>query len=111
MIIKKADTNIEHFAKGKIFDYPLPDGKIGISYQEHNGRVPNKGWGVNKVCYEIYFIVDGKASIFIDNEKAIIEKGDIVIIYPNQKSYIITNNLKLVTITSPNWYKKQYEEV
>ena len=50
MIIKKSKANVEKFGKGKIYDYPLPDEKIGVSYQEHNGRVPEKGWGINKIC-------------------------------------------------------------
>lgn len=111
MIIKKSQTKIEHFAKGIVFDYPMPNEKIGISYQEHNGRTPLKGWGINKVCYELYFIIGGRAEIFIDNEKEIVTKGDLVIIFPRQKSYIIANNLKLITITSPNWNQEQYLEI
>lgn len=111
MIIKKSQTTIESFADGKVFDYPMPDEKIGISYQEHNGRAPLKGWGVNKTCYELYFIIEGKAEVFIDGEKGIVEKGDVVVIHPSQKSYLIADNLKLITITSPNWNKEQYKEI
>jgi len=111
MIIKKSQTITEYFAKGKVFDYPMPDERIGISYQEHNGRAPAKGWGVNQACYELYFIIDGHAEVFIDNKKEIVAKGDLVIIYPSQKSYMVANNLKLITITSPNWNKEQYKEV
>ena len=111
MIIRKSQTKIEHFAKGKVFDYPMPNKNIGISYQEHNGRVPIKGWGINKVCYELYFIIDGNAETFIDKEKEIIAKGDLVIIFPGQKSYMMANNLKLITVTSPNWNKEQYQEL
>jgi len=112
MFIKKSKAIIEPFANGKIFDYLLPDENIGISYQEYaNGRAPTKGWAVNKICYEIYFIVDGKAEVFLDNEHEYVEKGDLVIIKPKQKIYFIVDNLKMITITQPNFYYEQYEEV
>lgn len=52
MVIKKTKANNESFVKGIIYDYPLPDEKIGVSYQEHNGRLPEIGWGVNKINYD-----------------------------------------------------------
>ena len=111
MIIKKNQTKLEHFSEGKVFDYPMPSEKIGISYQEHNGRAPKKGWGVNKICYEIYYIISGKAEIYIEDEKSIVENDDVVVIFPGQKSYMKAHNLKLITITSPNWSSDQYSEV
>ncbi len=111
MIIKKSKTRIEHFGPGVIYDYVLPDEKIGVSYQEQNGRVPEKGWGVNTTCYELYYVIDGEADVFIDDEQEKVEKGDLVIINPKQKSYLIAKNLRIITITSPNWDQKQYREI
>lgn len=112
MLIKRSKAVIEPFANGKIWDYLLPDEKIGISYQEYkSGRAPAKGWALNKVCFEIYYIVGGKAKIFLDDEHYFVEKGDLVIIKPGQKIYFIVNNLKMVTVTQPNFYYEQYEEV
>lgn len=54
MIIKKSKTSVENFSKGIIYDYPLPNEKIGISYQEYLSkvRVPKTGWGINTKYFE-----------------------------------------------------------
>jgi mannose-6-phosphate isomerase-like protein (cupin superfamily) len=113
MIIKKTQTTLEQFASGQIFDYPLPNDKIGISYQEYKGevRVPEKGYGVNTKCLEIYYVIDGEAEVYIDQSHGKVAKGDLVILQPNQKSYLKGKSLKLLTITSPNWDKDQYKEI
>ena len=110
MVIKKSQTKIEKFGPGLIRDYPLPDNKIGVSYQEHSGRVPEKGWGMNTKCLELYYVIEGEAEIFIDDGHEKVEVGDLIVINPNQKSYLVAKNLKLLTITSPNWYEGQYKE-
>ena len=111
MIIKKQQTTVESFAKGSIWDYPIPDEQLGISYQEHNGRVPEKGWGMNTVCFEAYYIIGGTAEVCIDDEQDTIQAGDVVILKPGSKSYLIADHLRIVTITQPNWYKEQYKEI
>lgn len=112
MIIRKSQAILEPFANGKIYDYLLPDEKIGISFQEYeSGRAPSKGWAVNKKCYEIYFIVSGSAEIYLDNEHSQVESGDLVIIKPKQKIYFISHKLKMITVTQPNFFYEQYEEI
>lgn len=111
MIIKKSQTTIESLGKGTIWDYPMPNDDIGISYQEHHGRVPERGWGSNTVCYEIYYIVRGNADVYIENEHDTLQEGDMVILLPGQKSYLVANHLRILTITKPNWYLEQYKEV
>ena len=111
MVIKKKSSNLEDFATGSVWDYPMEGAPVGISYQEHDGRVPEKGWGINTVCWEAFYVLDGNAEVYIDDEKDTIEKGDVVILKPDQKSYLVARKLKLLTITKPNWYKEQYQEV
>ena len=111
MVIKKHQTTLESFAKGKISDYPMGDAPIGISFQEHDGRVPEKGWGINSICFEAYYVIAGSAQVFIDDENYTVEEGDVVILKPGNKSYLVAHHLKLLTITMPNWYQDQYQEV
>lgn len=47
----------------------------------------------------------------VDDEKSMVETGDLVIIKPKQKVFFITDNLKMITITKPNFYYEQYEEI
>ncbi len=108
MIVKKAQaTSIKANDHSTIWDYPLPSEKTGISYQTLDGRLPEKGWYKNEVCYEIIFILGGKANINVDGEESEVEKGDLVILEPGQKHYGNYKRVSLITVTSPNWYEEQ----
>ena len=111
MIIKKSQTRLETFDAGKVWDYPMPGEPVGISFQEHDGRVPEKGWGINTICWEAYYVIAGSARVFIGEKEYQVETGDVVVLKPNQKSYLVANKLKLLTITQPDWYTKQYNEI
>lgn len=112
MVIKKAQSVLEvnsHVAK--IFDYQLSSDDVGFSYQELHGRVPESGVGRNKQCDEWYFVIDGSGEVSIDGKAEVIEKGDLVIITKKSKSFLVANNMKILTITKPNWRDDQYEEL
>ena len=112
MVIKKSSRELEVNAKGvKIYDYDLSNSLIGLSYQELEGRVPGVGTGINSVCKEWYFILAGAGYVTVDGKTDTIEAGDIVIIEPGQASYLDARDLKFLTITEPNWYKEQHQEV
>lgn len=110
MVISRSQATEESFAKGKVWDYPMPGEPVGISYQEHDGRVPEKEWGINTVCWEAYYILGGSAQVFIDSKRYKAVEGDVVIVKPNQKSYLVAKQLKVLTITQPNWFIEQYRE-
>ena len=112
MIIRKQQTTQEGISKNhQIWDYKLPNEKIGVSYQELNGRVPEKGWGINETCFEVYYVISGKAKANIDKNVYDIESGDLVVLEPHHKSYLEANNLQIITITNPNWLPEQYKEI
>lgn len=112
MIIKKQNAKLEADQPGvRILDYNLSPFQTGISYQELDGRVPESGAGKNKVCEELYYIIDGCADIWIDGVKHEAEPGDVVMIKPGSSSYLIADNLRILTITVPDWYEDQYENV
>lgn len=112
MIIKKGQTKKERIAKGGIvYDYPVKSKEMGFSVQELNGRVPDEGAYKNKICKEICYVIEGSGKIFIDDEELILDEGDIYFIEPGQKSYIMAEGLKLLTITQPDWYEEQCEVV
>ena len=55
---------------------------------------------------EIYFILEGRGEMQIENEKQILEVGDTVYIPPNAKQCITnidTKDLKFVCIVDPAW--------
>ena len=111
MIIRASNTTKIPSTEGTIWDYPMPNEDIGISYQELNGRGPAKGKYLNKVYHEIYFIISGSAKIFIKGKAYDVGARDIIMVEPNTPHHIETTNLKYITITRPNWYEAQYEVI
>lgn len=89
----------------------MPSEDIGISFQTLDGRGPRKGRYLNTVCHEIYFIIKGSALFYIKDEKHEVKERDVIIIEPNTAHHIEARNLEYITITQPNWYKEQYQEV
>jgi mannose-6-phosphate isomerase-like protein (cupin superfamily) len=111
MVIKSANTSKIPIPGGTIWNYPLPSEDIGISYQELNGPGPLRGWYLNTVCHEIYFVISGTAVFFIKDKKYDVEQNDVIIVEPNSKHKIDAKNLKYITITKPDWYEGQYQEI
>jgi mannose-6-phosphate isomerase-like protein (cupin superfamily) len=112
MVIKKSTaTPIKVNERSTIWDYPMPSEDTGLSYQNLNGRLPEKGWYINRVCHEIFFITKGTAKFNIENKNYDLTEGDAVILKPRQKHYGIYSNTSLITITSPNWFEEQCEVI
>lgn len=112
MLIPKQQTVLEKIAQeGDVYDYPMPHDDLGIALQELNGLVPDIGWHLNKVCYEVCYIIEGKAKFEIENEVFNAGPGDVVVIEAGKKSRLQAVKLKMITITQPNWYEEQCENI
>ncbi len=111
MVVYAKDTTKISTIGGEIFDYPMPNEEIGISYQTLHGRGPIKNNYLNTVCHEIYVIISGTAVFTIKGKAFSVEPKDMVIIEPNTPHFIQANHLVYFTITRPNWYESQYKEV
>lgn len=111
MVIKFSDTAKISISDGTIWDYPMPEKDIGISYQKLTGRGPTKGCYLNQICHEIYFIISGAGTFHFRDKSYRVKKQDVVVVEPKTAHYIETNNLEYITITRPDWYEEQYEEI
>ena len=112
MVIRKNQTTkIETNPGNIIWDYPMPSEDHGISYQELDGSIPAAGWYKNTVCHEMFYIIEGQATLHIDTDVTDVGPGDVVILLPNQKHKGIYRKTKMITVTEPNWYESQCEVV
>ena len=101
----------EKIAKnGYVFDYPLGK-KLGVAVQVLNGRVPDSGAYRNTVCSETCLLLSGTATIFINDAPFHVKKGEVIVINPKEKSYLIAKKVKMITITVPDWYPAQCKNV
>lgn len=96
--------------EGDIWDYPISK-EIGVSYQELRMRGPKSGRYLNKVCHEVYFVIKGSAKFVVGDEEYEVGEKDVVVVEPNTAHHIETTDLTYITITRPDWYEEQYEQV
>lgn len=107
MVIKPDPKAFSTATGGHGWDYVLPSEDVGISYQEYDGVAPDHGWWVNDVCWEAYFIIEGTATVYINERTYTVGPRDLVIMLPGEKVRMMAKRLKLITITKPNWYQSQ----
>ncbi|MFA6513664.1 MAG: hypothetical protein WCT50_00025 [Patescibacteria group bacterium] len=112
MLIKKEQRVKKQISSdGFVYEYQDVNKNLGLAVSELNGRVPDEGLMKNKVCCEAYYVMNGSAKVFMNNEIFEINEGDVFHIKPNQEFYVEASNLKLVIPTSPAFYAEQWENV
>jgi mannose-6-phosphate isomerase-like protein (cupin superfamily) len=112
MLIKKSQRREKQLAKDSfVWEYPLHNKNLGIATAKINGRFPESGRTLNKVCQEIYCVVSGSGKLFVEDEEIGLEEGDVYLIDSGKKYYVIGRNLVLVCPTHPEWYPGQQEIV
>ncbi len=110
MIIKKSERKRHENSPTCIaYEYSLGDKDINVAFIEINGRYPDKGRVVNKICKEIVFVVGGEGKMEIDKKTFPISEGDSVLVKPNQK-YFFQGKLEIITCCNPAWYAEQHVE-
>lgn len=109
MLIKKSERKKHENAPTCIaYEYKHEDKDIDVAFIEINGRYPERGRCVNRVCKEVVFISSGAGKIEIEGKTFEVEEGDAVIIRPNQK-YFFEGNLETIVCCTPSWNLEQYE--
>ncbi len=112
MLIKKEQRREKQIAKeGTVWEYHFLSKAIGFALSRLNGRVPDSGWMRNKVCNEIYYVISGSGILFIEDKRYKLKAGDVFLIEPGKKFYVVAKNLHLALPTSPAWYPEQWENV
>ena len=109
MLIKKDERKEKVMKECTVWEYDFKNKSIQFALARINGRYPDSGKGMNKVCYMIYHVIEGRGRLFVDDEEHELKKGDTFLIEPGKKYYIIGQNLILAIPTSPAWYPEQYE--
>ncbi len=103
----------DHSILRELFN-PIKD-KLELNYSLAHARVPTgKTTTKHKLTSsEVYYILQGKGTMFIDEEKKEIEKGDAVYIPPNAVQWISNTSKEEIIIlcmVEPAW-KKEDETV
>ena len=107
MKISKSDRKFVGYSDDwRIFDYPTSE-DLGFAYQELSGRAPAKGQTRNNICDKLFYVLSGTGTMFENGVASDIEEGDLIVIEKGTAHYFTGKNLKIITITKPNWYENQ----
>jgi mannose-6-phosphate isomerase-like protein (cupin superfamily) len=108
MIVKKSNRKkYLNSLKCTSYEYDHKDKDINISLAILDGRYPDEGYVMNKVCKEIVYIVGGKGRMEIDGKGFPVAPGDSIFIKPGQK-YYYDGKLEMVATCHPTWYAEQH---
>jgi len=110
MLVKKEDSVKKQIAPDCIVqEYSLDNKNLDFALAEINGRFPESGKTTNKVCQEIYYIISGTGTLYIDDKEIELNKGDVYLIGAEKKYHVTGENLNIALATSPAWYPEQQE--
>jgi len=104
----KSKTNSEACT---VKEYEFPFKKLGIATAIINGRYPDSGKVINRVCDEIYYVVSGNGVVHTEDGNFKITKGDAFYLEKSKEYWVEGNNLKIVLPTAPSWFQEQYEQL
>ena len=93
------------------FEYPLGDKDINGAVIKLDGRYPETGYAMNKICKELVYVVEGRGTLTVgDATPTQLAKGDAALLLPNEK-YYFEGQLTMFMSCHPAWYPEQHEHI
>ena len=102
---KTSEHGVSTFA-----EYTMPSTNISVGVSEINGRYPDRGFDVDAELEQIWYVLEGKTRVQVDDQTYEIAKGDMLFISENEK-FSIDGAIKLVVSSSPPWSSKQHKHI
>ena len=95
--------------KCKVLEYSFDNKKIDLGVATITGRYPEKGYCVNLISEELIYVLDGKGILNFENKNIELEKGDAILINPNEKYYWDTDYCVVSMACTPAWTEEQHK--
>ena len=95
----------------KTLEYSFNDNDIDLGIATITGRYPEIGYCVNTISKELIYVLEGTGKIYFDNNYVEFEKGDSILINPNEKYYWDTKYCIVSMSCTPAWDEKQHKIV
>jgi mannose-6-phosphate isomerase-like protein (cupin superfamily) len=110
IITKAQSQEFKNGASCAVYEYPMDDRTINGAVVKLSGRYPDKGSSVNSTCKLMAYIIEGSGAIFVDGKETRVDKGDLVLVEPNEK-YYWQGSMELFMPCAPAWTPEQYKVV
>lgn len=112
LLVKKNESKkIDENGVSVFHEYNLPFDRMSVGVSEIHGRYPKVGFDADKKVEAVWYVIEGKASIYLKGEIYEVESGDMIMIPANEKFWIDADHLKLVVVSSPPWTFEQHTHV
>jgi mannose-6-phosphate isomerase-like protein (cupin superfamily) len=112
-IPKSAARRIPVAPEFTILEYgPLGDGVANgtvAEVAEVSGRYPQRGWGMNRVCDEIVYVVSGSGRLETPESATPLAPGDVAYVPKGQKIAWHGEHLVIFIPCVPAWTPEQHE--
>lgn len=97
--------------KCKTLEYSFKNKNIDLGVATITGRYPEKGCCVNLISEELIYVLDGNGTLNFENKNIAFEKGDAILINPNEKYYWDTDWCVVSMACTPAWTEEQHKLV
>jgi len=112
LVRKEKATLINVAPQFKITEYgSLGGGLVNGTVAQITGRYPDKGWGRNKICDEIVYVISGSGFLEMPGKIEPLSAGDVALVQKGQKIAWNGDNLKVFIPCIPAWTAEQHELV
>ncbi len=91
-------------------EYPMADKDLNCALIKLDGRYPETGFLVNKVCKELVYILKGAGVVGLGTGEQTLRADDMLILDPGEK-YYFEGQLEMLMPCSPAWYPEQHKEI
>lgn len=110
--VKKADARIfKNSDKCIAYEYPTKEKNLNMTVIDIEGRYPEEGQVVNKVCKEIIYVAQGSGKIVVEGKELELNAGDQVFINAGEKFYYSDCQFRLIVSCAPAYYPEQHIQV
>ncbi len=93
----------------KTLEYSFNDNDIDLGIATITGRFPDQGYALNLVSKELVYVIEGEGTLYFEDEKIEFQKGDAILINPNDKYYYETKYCVLSLTCTPAWNPNQHK--
>ena len=70
-----------------VSEFAIEDHDINFAIVKVSSRYPDSGLATNTISKEIVYVQEGSGKIVVDGKECLLNKGDVVLVSPNEKFY------------------------